>query len=256
MSFEVFMGGFVLLVFLGNTLIIAAAALIEVRRLGRRNRRQGRMVAGTVTSAGVLARFVVEQRGRARQKSAGPILFHDRGTRTEVLGGTVTVGERTISIEPGAKTRVWIAPSVMRAHAACESPAAYATGLATATKAKGFQRDVVGELRKGDGVWLNPDDPSLLSGMEPRVWSTRRAILAMGFVTGSLSLAAAITAVILWPPVFGLVSTLGGVAGLGFFLAVQPVGVAVRDACRPPDRAYLRGVWKAPSIQHQAVPNV
>jgi hypothetical protein len=56
-------------------------------------------------------------------------------------------------------------------------------------------------------------------------------------------LAAACTVAILWPPLFGWISGLGAAAALGLFLGVQPVGVALRDAVRTPDRAYLRGRW-------------
>ena len=48
----------------------------------------------------------------------------------------------------------------------------------------------------------------------------------------------------LWPPVFGLVSTLGGALCLAFFLIVQPAGTALRDAVRVPSRAIVRGQWK------------
>jgi hypothetical protein len=47
----------------------------------------------------------------------------------------------------------------------------------------------------------------------------------------------------LWTPMFGLVSMLGAAAALGVFLGVQPLGVAVNEAVRTPDRAYLRGRW-------------
>ncbi|MEZ4312522.1 MAG: hypothetical protein R3F14_31220 [Polyangiaceae bacterium] len=64
------------------------------------------------------------------------------------------------------------------------------------------------------------------------------------FVLAELAFAGGVTALALWPPRFdGWVSLLGGVLGLGYFLAVQPVGTAVRDALRPPSTAFVRGVW-------------
>ncbi len=56
-----------------------------------------------------------------------------------------------------------------------------------------------------------------------------RLVLGVLAIVGG---AAACTALALRPPVFGAVSTAGGVAGLAFFLLVQPLGTALRDHAR------------------------
>ena len=72
-----------------------------------------------------------------------------------------------------------------------------------------------------------------------------------------LCLAGGITYLALYPPLFGTVSTIGGVAGLVYFLTIQAVGVAVREITVAPPRAALRGCWlrpQEPSVG-EAVPN-
>jgi hypothetical protein len=60
----------------------------------------------------------------------------------------------------------------------------------------------------------------------------RRAAQIRWVVAGMLLGAAACTTLALWPPVFGRISTVGGLAGLAFFLLVQPLGTALRDHAR------------------------
>ena len=55
--------------------------------------------------------------------------------------------------------------------------------------------------------------------------------------------AAVVTVLAFVGPAFGLYTTIAGVLGLAQFLAVQPVGVALRDALTAPDRAVIHHVW-------------
>ncbi|MDP2316889.1 MAG: hypothetical protein Q8P41_28615 [Pseudomonadota bacterium] len=76
-----------------------------------------------------------------------------------------------------------------------------------------------------------------VAALRQRAVSGRRPLLSrVGWVllcTGLLLCgAAACTALALTAPVFGTVSTVGGVACLAFFLLVQPLGTALRDYAR------------------------
>jgi hypothetical protein len=97
----------------------------------------------------------------------------------------------------------------------------------------------------GKGLALAPAKPGgmLVATFDPRPWIDRKIALAALFIIGDVALAAACSAVALRPPRFGLVSTLGGAACLGFFLIAQPAGTALRDAVLLPSRAWLRGRW-------------
>lgn len=262
LSFNHIMGLLCLGILWVNTLLIAGAAAIELRRLWRRRRRMAPWVTARIVEGlgpqQALASFTVAQRGRARGE--GPILFHDQGFSSTLHGGTVEVstpnGPARLQLAPTADgTKVWVSRHQLAAAGACPGAEVFAQSRQQATKAKGWARSVTAALQPNptEHVWLpqavvNGDvSPAWISGIHPGKWMAARAWLVMGFITGTLLLAGAITVVACWPPVFGTVSTLGAAAGVAFFLGVQPIGVAVRDLCRPPHRAYLRGKWLPPS---------
>jgi hypothetical protein len=83
----------------------------------------------------------------------------------------------------------------------------------------------------------------LVSATDPRSFVTKRITLVVSFIVVELAVCAAATRVATWPPVFGSVSIGGAIACIAFFLGVTPIGVAVREACRPPSQARLRGTW-------------
>lgn len=78
-----------------------------------------------------------------------------------------------------------------------------------------------------------------LAAMDPRALCARKIGLASASVAGILAAAAGVTALALQRPYFGAVSTIGGALCLGFFLLVQPIGAALRNAMRLPHRASL-----------------
>ncbi len=269
------MGVFCLGVLWLTALLVAAAAWQEARDLLARARRlrplapgaEGEgFVAGVVASGdaeGALAVSVVRQVGRAVDASGPTIAFHDRGYASEVCGGTVRAGDTTLRVRPaeGARAEVWLTPEERAAAAGCPGDAAFEAAYPAARKARGFAREVRAEVRVSRQVWVHgavqrdgaervvqppAGAPLLVATMDPRRLCTRGAWLALAFALAELAACAAVTRVCLWRPVFGTVSTVGGVLALAFFLGVTPLGVSVRDRLRPPSRAVLRGEWSRP----------
>lgn len=71
-----------------------------------------------------------------------------------------------------------------------------------------------------------------VAALRRRAGNSPRVTRLLAAICVTLAGAAACTALTLWPPLFGSVSTLGGVASLAFFLLVQPLGTALRDHAR------------------------
>jgi hypothetical protein len=247
-----------------NTLLIAGAAAQRVAALLRRRAEIGRPVRGRVVEAagGAIAVHRVDQVGRAAADDAS-ILFHDRGYAGEATGGTIALdGGGEARVPARSEAEVWLRPDEVARAAACPSAEAFDRALEPARKARGFSRTIAASIGEGATVWVAgvvrgegdarvieppPGRPLLLATLDPRALLARKAALAAAFAAGEILLAAACTAVALWPPVFGTVSTVGGALCLGFFLLVQPAGVAVRDAVLVPARAIVRGRWVRPA---------
>lgn len=234
-----------------HMLLIAAAAWLDLRELGRLARAPVR--AGVVRSGrgpgGALARNLVAQIGRS--KGDGIVHFSDAGHRSEVFGGVIELEAKLeakpgeLEIRPSGAIPVWPAPDRRAQAAALEAPATLEAARAAARRARGWAREVVVDLGPGDPVFLvGPSaSPSLIAALDPRRWIARKRWLIRAFILAELALAAGSTVLILWPPLFDLVSALGAAAALGLFLGAQPVGVSLQEAARTPDRAYLRGRW-------------
>lgn len=268
-----------------NTLLIAAAAWKEIAALAVWQRRlvalEGDDGAGLIHArvtegagpGGALALQRVEQVGRAATQDDGGrrvILFADRSAVGEVFGGVVARegSDSTITVDAAPSAEVWIPAAALEARGACPSDEAFDRAHADARKARGFARAVeaaatgevflFGQLRPmGKGLALSPAKSGglLVATFDPRPWLTRKIRLAALFIVGEVAVAAGCTAVALWPPRFGLVSTLGGAACLGFFLIAQPAGTALRDAVRLPSRASLRGRWRRSApVQEASAP--
>jgi hypothetical protein len=263
------MGAVALAILWVNALLIAAAAGQQVRLLLRRRAAMRPRAAGERGEGlwrlrvargeeGAIAAHRIEQVGHALE-GAQAIAFHDRQARGEILGGTLEAPDGSaIALARAADAEVWVAPDEIARAARCNSPAAFARALAAAGKARGFTRTVEVAVGAGrevyvhgrlDGGTLRPTAAGtlLVATVDPRPVLARKAALAAAFLVAELLVAAACTAVALWPPVFGRVSTAGGVLCLAFFLLVQPAGTAVRDAVRVPSRAIVRGRWAQPS---------
>jgi hypothetical protein len=237
------MGVLALAILWVNTLLVSADVARQARALLRR-RGAMRPARGRVTR-GALAVRRVEQVGRAGS-AEGTILFHDRGASGEVLGGTLEQeGGEEIEVEASPSAEVWLTAAELERAAACASAEAFDDAYASARKARGFSRTVTATVGAGQEVFVVRGEGGalLVATMDPRGLLARKAALAAAFIAGALVLAAGCTAVALWPPVFGTVSTLGGALCLGFFLLVQPAGTALRDAVLVPSLAPLRGRW-------------
>jgi hypothetical protein len=279
------MGLFALAILWVNTLLIAAAAWKEITALAVWRRRlvllEGDSGAGLVRArvihgagpGGALAVQRIDQVGRAATQDDGGrrmILFSDRSAAGEVFGGTATRhgSDIEIAIDADASAEVWVPAAELAASGACASDEDFDRAYADAKKARGFARAVegaatgevflFGQLRPmGKGLALAPAKPGglLVATFDPRPWINGKIRLAALFIVGEIALAAACSAIALWPPRFGLVSTLGGAACLAFFLLAQPAGTALRDAVRLPSRTWLRGRWKRSApVQEPSAP--
>lgn len=260
------MGCLALLILWVNALLIAADVARQTLALLRRRASlagswaRGRVIQGAGPGGALAARHV-DQVGRAA--GASSILFHERAARSEVFGGTIALdGAGDLTLLAGAEVEVWLDPRSVASAVACPSAEVFDEVHATAARAKGFERTVTASIGTGDQVFVSsargqvgghPQAPglpvALVAAMDPRALLARRAALGACFLAGELLAAAACTALALRPPLFGPVSTAGGVLGLLFFLLVQPAGVRVRDALLVPCRAPVRGTWTRPHLR-------
>jgi hypothetical protein len=252
-----------------NTGLVLAVALKQLGNVlalrGRfvRAAQRGELVRGKVARAAG-ARFAVRRihmTGRAlTTKGPDRILFTDGPQSFEVLGGEVITdaGDRLeVSAAQSAASEVWIDPVRAAEGAACSSGEEFDRAFGLASTFKGFAREVELELREGDRVWvygaregdrLQPTDhePLVVSMVDPVAFCASRARLLVLFVLGAGLALVAVTGLALVPPYFGLVSTIGGALGLAYFLLIQPLGTAVRDAVKTPARRLVGALWVRP----------
>lgn len=271
------MGALALAILWVNTLLVAAAAWKQSSELRRRARALGPLAPGEQGAGlieghveagdgegGALASHEVEQLGRAGAEEAGrrTIHFGDRAFRGEVHGGAIRAGGSLVRVRAGGG-EVWPDRGDVLAAAACGGQARFDQVFEEARKARGHARTVKVGLRAGRPVWIAGEvreaggglevgpgagGELLVSAIDPRAWLRRKVALATLFAIAEVAVAAGVTALALVPPVFdGWASKLGGALGLGFFLGVQPIGTLVRDALRPPSRAFVRGRWVEPA---------
>lgn len=229
-----------------HILLIAGAAWIDARTLGQSVR--GRVGAGVVRTGqgpdGALARHVVEQIGRS--KGDGVVHFNDAGHRSEVFGGVIELDDgRELAIAASSEIAVWPDARAQARAAEAGSAEVVAAAACEARRARGFSRTVAVTIGAGERVFVVEREGrvGIVASRDPSRFLAGKLALVAGFVVAELALAGACTVASLWPPLFGTVSMIGAAAALGMFLGVQPIGVAVRDALRTPDRAYLRGRW-------------
>ena len=244
------MGGLALAILWVNALLVAAAAAKQVGGLLARRAvlvrvSRGRVVRGAGPE-GAFAVQRVEQIGRASGDKAS-IVFHDRSAAGEVFGGTIAVEGGADEMVPATDAaEVWLGARELEDAVACRSTEAFTQAYAAASKARGFARTVVATVNEGASVFVaraKNGDGVVVASMDPRAVLAKNAAIGVGFIAAELAAAGACTALALRPPVFGLVSTIGGALGLAFYLGVQPLGTAVRDAMLVPSRAPVRGTW-------------
>lgn len=228
-----------------------------MRRRFREARERGRLFVGVVKEGEPIALRHVSQLGRAIT-TRGPerILFTDGPQSFEVLGGVVETGEgdlRVAAAQPGL-SEVWVAPERAAQAGACPSPDEFDEAFGEASKYKGYSREIEIPIRAGDRVWIIGDregdtvgpsesEPLFVSMVEPFGWAAAKARLLSLFILGALVGLGAVTALALQTPWFGTVSTIGGALAVAYFLGIQPLGTAVRDAVRTPARQPLGGTW-------------
>ncbi|MCX7807451.1 MAG: hypothetical protein N2515_02475 [Deltaproteobacteria bacterium] len=258
LSYE-FMGVLALGAMWVNAVLIALdtggrwAALGRLFREMRRAAKSGHLFKAQVVvghgDGGVFARREVKQIGRA-MTVPGPrrILFTDKATRIEIMGGEVEVpGRGRLVVKPEEGATLWceLKPQWGDANA-------FEAAWPQASTFRGYDTKVERWVRAGEEVWVWLVGPPSKGIARARLVSTtdpfpvlRRARLPLiGAALASIGGAAVVTILALWPPLFGPVSTLGGALGLAFFLGIQPVGAFARDAGRLPDQQPVGGVWQ------------
>lgn len=260
------MGLGAMLVLWVNGLLVLAVAFKQLGRvLGvsarlKRAQRDGRLVEGVVRAGAPFAIRHVTQVGRALTVR-GPqrILFTDGPQSFEVLGGVLETAEGEIRVEaaqPGL-SEVWIGQERADSQSACPSGDTFDAAYVDASKYKGYRREVEVPVGDGDRVWvlgardgeaLTPpeSEPLLVSMIEPVRWARSRAWVLGGFLLVAFTALCGVTALAVVPPRFGPVSTVGGILCVAYFLAIQPIATAVRDAIRTPARQPLGGTWQRP----------
>ncbi len=253
-DFTGFMAAFALAAFWLNTLLIAAAGWSECAALRRRyapilsagtGPRKAVVTAGA-GPAGALAAWRVQQVGRSNGR--GPILFHDRSRGSAVFGGAVALEDgAALELGPGTAAEVWIGAAARRRSMVAPDAGGFAAALPAATRAAGWEREVVLPLRVGDTLWLagQAGAPGLvLADADPRRWRRRITARTVGFILGLFLIAGACTLACLWPPVLGTVSKLGAFAALVAFNLFQLFGKLHHDAIQAPPDLRLGGEWR------------
>lgn len=267
------MGLFALgVLWLNGALVLAVAwkqlrAIGALRKMFAASKARGELVEGEVAEAdaGVFARRHVAQTGRA-VTTRGPsrILFTDGPQSFEVHGGALDTGDGRVTVDaaPIAASEVWTDDARSREAAGCSSDGEFDAAWTDASRFKGHTREVEVEVRRGDRVWVHgkrrddalgpwDDRPLLVSMVDPIAWCAGRARLLVLFLVGGALSLALVTAIALVPPPFGSLSTVGGGLCLAWFLAIQPLGTAVRDAVRTPARQPVGVEWQ----RSRAVPS-
>ena len=247
------LGGLALVVVWCAALLCAAASVNYARMLGRRARaitthlREG-VVASGLGDGGVLAVHEVEQVGRAMDGDPPAIVFSDKTYRAHVHGGVLEAGGETLEIAPlGQSLEVWPDAITQLAQAKVEGDDDLDALYKDARSSKGAPRTVRVSFSKGKKVYFTTAEKgalTFLSAEDPRPFFSERRRAHALFAFLELAICGGLTALALFPPAFGVVSTVGGVGLLAFFLSVQPIGVSVEEASREPFRRFLRGVHK------------
>ena len=250
-----------------NVLVIVAAAGQRVRgvwawrRRFVRARRQGQLVVGRVTQGsgpdGTFAVRRVRRVGRARTDTRRRIIrLSEHSSVTELLGGVVQLDNgQDLSVQPTADAEIWLGDSELDFRAPSEA-AAFDRAYQAASTFKGLRMDSEHAVRTGDRVWIDfsghphrqtPEAPAaarwVVATVSPLGWCARRLLMGLGFTLFSVGAALAITRLAIWDPLFGPISTIGGLLGLVYFLGLQPLGVAFRNATCTPGQQLATGVW-------------
>ena len=235
-------------------LLCALASVSYARMLGKKaDALRLKLAKATIVSGlgddGSFARHEIEQIGRALDGDLPAIAFSDKTYRGRLFGGVLSIDGQEVEVAGDARedAPVWTSLEAREQAAKVEGDERFDAFYKDARGSKGSPRVVATSLVAGDTVFV-ARDPSegvlLVSSIDPLAFYAARRRAHWIFALVELAVCAALTRVALQPPVFALVSTLGGAALLGFFLGVQPIGVSVEEGSREPFRAYLRGTHK------------
>lgn len=248
------MGIFCLSVVWVTALLVAAAALQDLRDLKRIATRAERAIVGTASSD--LAEWWVEQTGRAVDAREA-IAFHDRTFHGEVFAAKVRASEDDWEICPSKTAQVWTALEERERAASCEDDATFDAAYARARKAKGLAREVRVRISKGARVYVigridgKRVTPEIVSTIDPARFCVRKSLLLKLFIPLELAVCAVATAVALVPPHFGPISIAGAIACFAFFLGVTPIAVNLRENARRPHEAFLRTEWVSARLRSE-----
>ncbi|MGF1509958.1 MAG: hypothetical protein ACFB9M_10700 [Myxococcota bacterium] len=248
-----------------NILLISAEAWLRARWIRRFRfypplEGPGRAVARVRVLSGdgpeaQLGQHRVEFRGRQMTGAESRIHWHDRHHTSVVYGGTGSVNEQFVRIEPTERSEVWVGPVVGPLP---EAEPRTAVAFETSHRSKGITKVVRTSIGSGEDVWIagswrqtpdgwlveaEADRPLILSRRHPNHWSRRTQRELIGFGLGVVVVAAGIMVLCFWPPVFGPVSSVGGFLGLVYFLTVQSAAAWIRGRVQEPsqaDRSYVQ----------------
>ncbi len=249
-----------------NTGLILAVAFSTLRNVVALRKRlsdakdRGELVNGRVTTKRTLAVRRIRQLGRALTVR-GPerIAFTDGAQSFEIFGGTISTDEGEITVAPAHshESEVWLDPVQARERASACTANDFEPAYAEASKFKGFARDLELQIESGDRVWVygaREDDtfmartnqPLLVSLVDPIAYLNERARILVVFLCGAALSLFAVSVLALSTPHFGIASSIGGALGLAYFLAIQPIGTAVRDLVKTPARRMVGALWQRP----------
>jgi hypothetical protein len=260
LSFE-FMGVLALWVLWVNTLLIAGAALIDLRRLGS-GVRGVRVLRGRIEAASSegspFAQLSVSRTGRIADGPTLSIQFGAQKPESSLHGGTVRVGETAMLVRE-VPCRVWLDPEIIAHKLAHFTEAELPEAEEAARKRRGLQRTTDLPLEVGDDVYLagrfeqtesglvasaSDNAPLLVSTIDPRAFIARQTAKTVSFLVAMVLVLALITGLASSEPLFGPLSKLGGVLGLAYFLLVLPAATWLRERTAAPDRRSYFGYWK------------
>ncbi len=268
------MGLLALVVLWGNTLLVAAAAVRNLRELAAHVRG---VKETTLSSLGpgehrVLFRaevphkvafHLLEQLGRLAAGVQRAVVWHHKGASSRLTAGALASDGVLVQCPTTSNAAVWSDSAELRKAVSCPNSSEFEEAVVQARKPKGYLRPVevevagpafvIGTVRVSESPTkqyelVESGDPILISVTDPRkIVRQKTLIVWLLFLPIVLSIPAGCTLLALSAPVFeGWLSKLGGLLGLLYFLLVIGAGTRLRDLLLPPHRQLIRGVWADP----------
>ena len=255
------MGCLALSVLWVTTLLVVWVGVRDAWHLTRRlMRMRGHVHRAKADTA--IATHVAEQVGRAQSASGTrrAIFFRDRGYKSVFHGGTLRFadGHAVALLEAPGILEVWLEKPKQPPEAG-EFANAYAQALKPRGLPVTLSREARGELwlaaqRCGDTLRPLADGTWLVSTFDPRHFCRSAILSSAAVLLAIVAWSAAVTALVLHAPVFGAVSTFGGVLGLAEFLLIQPLGTWLRDRVLWPHEAPVETRWLEAATSAPASP--